>query len=450
MSVGTHEGRTDPGAVQLIRVPTLLLDERGGDPDDSLHRRPHVVVQADTVKVRGRIRLPGKTLEILTRRIESEEGVIDVSGAEAATSYDPAAPDPTLNGTEGRPRGGDGKAGDRGNDGGTLRIQAHEIAGKLELRASGSAGGNGQRAGDGHQPAPGRTGENGTFSRHDPPVGKFGAHELFHDYERYWAGGDVITVKKVCELADGQPGGDAAPGGDAGRPGRGGDGGNGGTIQVVRVAGSADFPPELIAEGGAPGAPGGAANPGPPGKPGLGGLNQIFRETRGSNWYRYADDSSKEVADIVHRCSVATRNRSGASCDRSGAVPPPPEPATPGRKGTVECGGLTEREFEEFVEGCDPAYVQFVRDCAASEAAHGRELLDDAADPADWAAAQRVLSHAIDGYSWLVLLTYKGRGPRGDLNREATMQVAELWDLTRRPSPFAPPAPSPGAEAAAP
>lgn len=400
MPPGTAPAQEDsvPLNVVRIRVPTLLLDGRH-PADGFLQQHQHVIIYADNLQVRGRYCLLGRTVEIFARRIEADQAIIDVSGAPVTISYDVAQADASLDGTAASPNGKPGADGGRGRDGGAITITAGEITGNLTLVANGSQGGNSQRGGNGASPAP-RNGQDGRFTKHDPPAGPFGARVVQpKGLHWYW------------EMAYGEKGGDALPGGDAGPPGRPGDGGAGGHLDLRYVAVPA-LPPQFIADGGAAGRPGDPALPGAAGVPGLGGRHCLYQyHVTGnpfawtSTWEGYADSHRAEVKDVVRQHKLSTRASSGAKSDQRGTVPEAPR-AEPGPTGT----NASRQVATDAIAGeCDTGYLDLIRQSAAADAAHGNTR------------------RALDRYQWVAALTRTGRDDqRVNLYKEVTERIEAL------------------------
>ncbi|EXI67197.1 MAG: hypothetical protein AW08_02301 [Candidatus Accumulibacter adjunctus] len=251
-------------AVQVL-LPAVVLDAvllAGA----STGRARHLVVRADTVRVVGHCLLPGATVEILARRIEfAPASAIDVSGA-ATSGFDAAARDPGLDGTAQHLDGRQGAGGPRGNDGGLIRICAHEVVGTAALLANGSAGGRSQRGGDGFAHVSGQN------ARRDagpvvgdmavPPGAIAGIVRMLlpglDSYQRARYGGHAQAWLRFGTLGQG---------GRGGLPGRPGDGGNGGRI-VLRHGTPLLTTPVLGASGGAAGQAGDFGARGEPGADG--------------------------------------------------------------------------------------------------------------------------------------------------------------------------------------
>jgi len=429
------DGNSDvPGGVMRISVPTLLLE---GDVDPFAGAQ-RVVVHADTFRVRGRVRLPGRTISILARSVEAEEGILDFSGAEVGTNYDPAQPEPSLNGTAEELDGQDGASGERGHDGGSLTIHARQFTGQLTVIANGSAGGNGQRGGDGAQPNPGRPGNPGSFTRHWPagtPEGPYGAQVISKStYNSRIGREDVATFDDGCEIAFGEKGGDAREGGNGGRGGRAGDGGRGGAIQLRWVVTPAKLP-QLIAQGAKAGEPGKSGTPGPPSLAGQGGRNRLYWYHNQRSWHldeseKYADEDGARY--IVKEHNIAPRASAGAPCDKYGSVPPAPESAAPGGTGTIDTGKI---KAADLGLSFDPAYIESLRQWAKQDATRGEEAVLRAleeGEPSVWEEGMGLLGGAELGYSWLRELT---RIARTKLFQEAEEQLAVL-NRFKREHPF--------------
>lgn len=190
-----------------------------------------LVVRATTVRVSGRLRLPGGRIEIFARRLIAE-GVasLDVSGSPG--SPDHAGRGPAMSGTNPGEAGRPGENGGDGQPGGQIVVIAHTITGPLSLYANGGRGGAAQSGGNGATGSGGR---------------------------------DHVG----CAPAQrGRPGGAA---GRAGRPGRGGNGGDVRVVCMEPVEGSLD----IQANAGEPGQPG---SHGRPGKGGPGGKGGVVKE----------------------------------------------------------------------------------------------------------------------------------------------------------------------------
>lgn len=192
-----------------------------------------LVVRADTLRIDGGLKLPGRRIHLVARILKcTSDAQIDVSGGTGQPDFtdQPSA----INGRSPGASGADGQDGGDGQDAGQIKIYAHRIDGQINLRANGGAGGKAQDGGTG---AHGPQGSNGV-----------------HDSNALWR-------------ADAGNGGQGGGGGKAGVPGKGGDGGK---IQVAILAEINDEQILTEAKAGPPGAkgkPGSAANGGQPGSP---------------------------------------------------------------------------------------------------------------------------------------------------------------------------------------
>jgi len=384
--------------VLRITVPTLLLDGRR-PAEVFVHQQQHVIIHADIVQVRGRYSLPGRRIEIFTRRIEAEDGAIDVSGAPVTISHDASQVDPSLDGTRESPDGKPGAPGEHGHHAGSISLIAGEIAGTLRLTADGSRGGNSQRGGHGATPPDGANGREGKFKFHarygaKHPEGDFGAATVRPPGWRWW-----------WEEAYGEKGGDARPGGNAGPAGQAGNGGNGGQIELCCVA-APPTPPQLTAEAGAAGETGVPATAAPASTPGIGGRNLLWQyHFPGIEWEKYADDPDSDVRDIVAKFGIPARAASG-STSQPGRVPDPPPPAAAGQPGTV-----TSRQVvtDDIAGQCDAHYLGVIQQCAATDAAHGHR------------------SRALARFQWVANLTRTAQDDESvRLHHEARERIAAL------------------------
>lgn len=362
-----------PIGVLHVAQPVVVLDEQQahGAPGSS----GRVVIHADTVVVRGRYRLPGRAVQIIARRIESENGTLDVSGSPAA-GFDPQKAEESLNGTQGdtpaRADAKDGAPGDDGHDGGRLEIVVGELVGGLHLAANGSAGGSGQRGGDGAKPKAGRDGEDGAFTAHEPPAGKFGAY-VVRGYGSRW----------YWEMAHGEKGAAAPTGGRAGAPGKAGNGGCGGRIELSYLAVPAT-PPTAEAAGAAGGTVGVPGTPGPAGEPGKGGRNRLYEyHWPAHHSEHFADEANGDVSEIVARFGLALRAGHEAGGGPGAVATLPPAPVA-GATGTTTVGPLAATDLHFKV---DLDYLEFVL-AIAEEAAHAGDH-----------------ERALERYRWLERLT---------------------------------------------
>lgn len=200
-----------------------------------------VVVHADVIRVRGRIELPGRSIELVARTVVGTDGAsIDVSGKDAAEHLS------ALRGTDGQFLGGPGQCGAEGAPGGSagaIAIRAGKVLGSLTLLANGGRGGRGQDGGIG---APGANGTNGGDEQSGGTGGTGGAAGAGGAGGR---GGDsgrvsVATLERIDEGAltiSARPGAGGAPG-VAGRPGSGGAGGPGGDHYEYHTRADSDAP----------------------------------------------------------------------------------------------------------------------------------------------------------------------------------------------------------------
>ena len=118
-----------------------------------------VIVYADTVRVTGPLRNPGRKIAIIARDIVGTQGaIIDVSGPPGAPSYR-QGDQPIQTNTNRGAAGASGAHGGAGGAGGSIALHVLAVTGPLALRATGGPGGRGQ---DGHNGELGPDGAWGT------------------------------------------------------------------------------------------------------------------------------------------------------------------------------------------------------------------------------------------------------------------------------------------------
>ncbi len=381
----------DTGPELDLLAPTLLLDGRWA-AEGPLRNARRVRIRADVVRVRGHLKWPGCELSILARLVESEQATLDVSAPPVERSFDIEAWEPALAGTEAVPQGKPGAPGDAGQPGGRLHVGVGRIEGRLTLRADGAAGGHGQRGGRGAKPAKGAPGRDGVFTSNEPPAGPYGAYVVRGRGGRwYW------------EMAYGETGAAAHPGGDGGASGAGGAGGAGGAVTVLHFE-PFTLLPDLSAAGGMAGNAGRPSEGGEPGEPGLGGRNKLFQfhwvPLVGSRWQKFADDPNANVREIVARFGLALRAATGAPSTARGKVPPQPGPALEGAQGKLEMRHVQPGELAGLRES---GYLAMCCDAAELDERRGRtaraleryrwvaQLADGTEDGARRALGQRAL-----------------------------------------------------------
>jgi hypothetical protein len=387
---------SEPPALQVL-LPAVVLDA-ALLAAASARRARHIVVRADTVCVAGRCLLPGATVDILARRIEfAPASAIDVSGA-ATAGFDAAARDPGLDGTAQHLDGRPGAGGPRGNDGGQLRICAHEILGMATLLANGSAGGRSQRGGDGFAHVDGQN------ARRDacpvagdmavPPGAIAGIVRMlmpgFDSYQRARYGGHAQAWLRFGTLGQG---------GRGGAPGRPGDGGSGGRI-VLRHGTPLLTTPVLVASGGAAGQPG---DFGARGEPGVDGAHLLLVNL--GHGYEIHD------IDMYWQYELQGELMSGLAQLRAAAASAAEVVAEPAAAGTtlpdaVSCSAASDAEL---ASECPLDYLELIRALAAR----------------DIALAKR--PRAVARYQWLADLTDGATDQaRSDLHAAAAQALAAL------------------------
>ena len=313
-----------------IRADTLRLSE--ADPV-ALRFPPEfcrIHIEADTVYVEGWIQWFGREVTILARRIvanpvDGRMALIDVSGAPAEPSFDPAAPSAQLKGTPAAPDGRQGQDGGAGHDGGSLSMRVDVIDGELGLAANGSDGGDSQRGGDGVKPAR-PDGAHGAFQPGDPPVkGRHGGGVL-QRWSIFWP---------YVAWARGAPGGRGRQGGSAGAPGRPGDGGHGGQVTLLFV-GPTSPRVKTTARGGRPGTAGPPSKAGPAGDPGLGGKSYVYVHWKGKHKGYAHESRNRYVVEMVKKHKLPARAARGVGTAGAGRVPAPPVASADGHVGEVD------------------------------------------------------------------------------------------------------------------
>jgi len=205
---------------------------------DNVPSGNNLIVYADSIRLKGAINLPGKTVFLLARSIIADTASINVNGSDGVSALTNRAADGRILGQS----GSDGEDGRDGSKGGTVIINAFQIAGNLVINASGGKGGNGQAGGNGL-------------------IGGKGSH-----------GADNRDI-------DGGPGGKGLKGGDAGKGGAGGKGGDSGIIKIYLVKSLGNNSTiKITRNGGLGGQPGDPGIPGDGGPGGDGGTSKPSRE----------------------------------------------------------------------------------------------------------------------------------------------------------------------------
>lgn len=236
-----------------------------------------LVVRGDVVRIEGKIRAPGRAIQINARVVEVAAGAADepaslsadgapgrtrdqadvkppkaASGKNGVFKYVPLLDDvkkPPGAGSSGEP-GTDGRPGDPGGAAGWIDIRCHRLTsaagpGVLALSADGGNGGAGQAG------QPGQDGGNGG-----------------NGYDGYIGG--VFDTDVVYPV----PGANAGRGGPGGRGGAAGPGGPAGSVQL-HSQGVDDVGVTLSTEPGRPGERGHDGARGDDGSPGLNGGNEM-------------------------------------------------------------------------------------------------------------------------------------------------------------------------------
>jgi hypothetical protein len=233
---------SSPGGTIIVAVDITLTQ-------DLMPAGRHLVVHADHVTIASALSLPGKNVSIMARRIDSQNGSIDVSGPAPSTPLarapDGSGPTGASDGLPGGP-GSDGAPGADGTAAGQIWITSAAIEGHLTLIAHGGAGQTGQDGGNGGDGHMGTTGADGIASHMGQQVDQ-----------------------------DGQPGNQGGQGGAGGNAGKSGNGGAAGVIKLWTMSVVAQRTVFTAAEPGPPGAP---ANRGRGGQGGGGGLGGFLME----------------------------------------------------------------------------------------------------------------------------------------------------------------------------
>jgi hypothetical protein len=193
-----------------------------------------IIVKVNELFIDGEITHPGGVVDITARVIHSNHGKIDVTGENGVPNYENRAQ--SRAGVNPGDAGFNGDNGGDGKPGGTIKICAETLLGKLSLLADGGKGGTAQNGG------------NGTKGKR---------------------GNDMHSTRCIGPT-------NGLQGGAAGAAGKPGNGGKGGHISIVFIN-----PPEtdqliMSANGGLPGNPGTHGNPGAGGDPGKGGAHYHF------------------------------------------------------------------------------------------------------------------------------------------------------------------------------
>lgn len=348
----------------IFLAPRCLLQDLSED-EDFLRGDGPIRIVADEVEIVGRSALPGRSIAIFARRIVSRDGALDVSGAPASQSFDPAAKEAALNGAAGHPNGKPGADGGPGPDGGAITIVADTLQGALTLRARGSDGGSSQSGGDGWTPpAP-----NGVD-------GKFEDNRKKANYERGEFGTGPFS--DPVYVAYGAPGGDAKNGGNAGAPGTPGKGGKGGAISLRCV----DFDPAALdceadpGSGGRAGAPGQAGAAGPVGR---GGRHRVYWKRHSLNPFgggprskeAWADDKNEHIKDAVKDyLGGKTRAADGTGGSKAGAAAEARADAPDGEAGSISLEAVERPALAKLL---DPRLFEMTKVLAERALAQGRD-----------------------------------------------------------------------------
>ncbi len=207
-------------------------------PEDA---RLGLVIFADTLTIRGELKLSGKGVFIHARKLRCQyaghiPAIIDVSGRNftKVEGYMPGVKPKTIKDKSGE-AGEDGDDGEPGRSAGSVCVICEEVEGIIQIKANGGQGGRGQDGGDGTIGA-------------TPPRAR-----------------------------DNEYGDNGGKGGRAGAGGDGGPGGEAGSVGILFAnPKAASLKPEawpfrVVAVGGVGGQPGLAGEPGEGGSGGLGG-----------------------------------------------------------------------------------------------------------------------------------------------------------------------------------
>ena len=404
---GSAQPATSPERPTLrVLLPAVVLDAAllAGA---SAGKARHIVVHADTVRVEGHCVLPGATVDILARRIEfTPASAIDVSGA-AVAGFDAAARDTSLDGTAQHLDGRQGARGPRGNDGGLIRIGAHEVVGTATLLANGSEGGRSQRGGDGFAHVSGQN------ARRDvcPLAGDLavppGALECIvrmlmpglSSYQRARYGGHAQAWLRFGTLGQG---------GRGGPPGRPGDGGDSGRI-VLRHGTALASTPVLAASGGAAGQSG---DSGAPGEPGADGAHIVLVNL--GHGYEIHDIDRYWQYELQGELMAGLERLRAAAASTAEVV------AEPGTAGATlpDAVSCTPANGSALAGECALDYLELIAALAARDIALGRP------------------PRALARYQWLAELSGSATDQaRRDLHAAATQALATL-----PAAPVAPPA----------
>ena len=187
-----------------------------------------LIIVCDKLTIEGEIKLPGRNLTLLARKIESNNGTIITAGADGEEHTTTPLPANALT------SGTSGHIGRNGSPGGSVRLVAGELYGNLTLDTRGGQGGKGQTGGTGGVGEGGSRGRNAT-SRQRPGNGNPGSKgKTGGQGGTGGVGGDGGSISLVAnistesivtlESAGGRPGepgkrGDGGPGGPGGQPG---------------------------------------------------------------------------------------------------------------------------------------------------------------------------------------------------------------------------------------
>ena len=366
-----------------IRVLTKWVGELSLTENDDLDalfppEYEHIIVWADCIRIEGRIRLPGRKIDIYARVIKpsragNHPASLDVSATSPAPDFDPKAPSPKLKGSPANPDGRPGQPGDTGQDGGNLSIVVDQITAALQLSSNGSKGGNSQRGGDGAQPAR-VNGVDGKFLKAKwPAKGKCGGGVLQKS----------SPLQRYVSWAAGQKGGDARQGGAAGAAGQPGNGGRGGEI-LIRLTGSEKPMLTMSVAGGDAGLPGVPTKPGAASVAGTGGRNLMYVYGVTKTRQQFARSGVDSVIDgFARRYKILARAANGKKGAGPGRVPAQPS-AKPGRSGKSQVKLVA---YGKVCGEFDLGFLQFVLERADRDSKTGH------------------LARALQRYQWLVSLT---------------------------------------------
>jgi len=287
-----------------------------------------IVIFADCVTLSEVVKLPGKNITVVARKLISHHGGFDTSGTDGSPPGGRA--DAGSAGKQGAAcsDGGTGGAGSTGDDGaagrhaGDIRIFAETISGGLTLQATGGLGANGQEGGHG---GPGGVGGRG------------------HD-------GTHIARGRTNPPSDGGSGGS---GGDGAVGGGGGAGGNGGSIEVNRVE-SQEPTVEWFRLGGSGGDGGNGGEAGKGGDGGAGGRHMHC-------------DKSQVIGEIIWTCGLTDARAKKGKAGSNGKPGINGACGTPGHEGSFVSKIVGYEEFSADgntnLAACMLSYRQAKLDC---------------------------------------------------------------------------------------